>query len=89
MRQTDTFRDIITVTVNQATGPMVKFVPVLGEKKESSDILYQDLGNGARPVQVSYSVIVFAPTPKRVQECRHRTFVFWRENSDSPFMEDR
>lgn len=84
----DTLERKRTFTVNQATGPMVKFVPVLGEKKESFDIFYQDLGNGARPVQVSYSVIVFAPTPKRVQSAATALSSFWREQRFA-IMEDR
>lgn len=84
----DTLERKRTFTVNQATGPMVKFVPVLGEKKESFDILYNDLGNGAKPLQLSYSVVVFAPTEKRVQTAATALASFWREQRFA-IMEDR
>lgn len=75
-------------TVNQAHGPLLKFVPVLGEKKESFDILYQDLGNGAKPLQLSYHIVVFAPTEKRVQSAATALAGFWREQRFA-MMEDK
>lgn len=75
-------------TINQAHGPMLKFVPVLGEKKESFDILYEDLGNGAKPLQLSYSLVVFAPTEKRAQSAATALSGFWREQRFS-VMEDK
>lgn len=33
-------------TVNQAYGPMLKFVPVLADKKESFDTLYESMKEG-------------------------------------------
>lgn len=75
-------------TVNQAHGPLLKFVPILGEKKHSFDILYKDLEDGAKPLQISYSVTVFAPTSQRVQAAATALASFWREQRFS-IMEDR
>ena len=49
-------------TTQQAFGPMLKFVPLLSEKKKSMDILYDDLQKGNRPLQVSHTVVLFART---------------------------
>ena len=47
-------------TTQQAFGPMLKFVPLLADKKKSMDILYDDLQKGNRPIQVSHTVVLFA-----------------------------
>lgn len=50
----------------QAFGPLVKFEPLLGEVKESFDIINQSLNKGARPVQMMYTLILFAKTKKEI-----------------------
>lgn len=67
-------------TVNQAYGPLLKFVPVLADKKESFDILYESMKEGARPVKLSYSVVLFAPTQERVESAAIAARALWREN---------
>ncbi|OZT31939.1 hypothetical protein CH229_28270, partial [Salmonella enterica subsp. enterica serovar Heidelberg] len=46
------------LTVNQAYGPMLKFVQVLADKKESFDTLYESMKEGAKPVKITYSVVL-------------------------------
>ena len=75
-------------TINQAQGPMLKFVPVLAEKKESFDVLYNDLGNGATPLQISFSVVMFAPTLDRLDSASTAIKGFFSEQRFS-LMEDR
>src|SRR5690606_18304548 len=43
--------------VNQAYGPMLKFVPVLADKKEGFDVLYDSMKEGQKPIKISYSMI--------------------------------
>lgn len=66
-------------TINQAYGPLLKFVPVLAEKKGSFDTLYDSIGDGAVPLQISYSVVIFAPTAKRAQAAATSLAGYWRE----------
>lgn len=75
-------------TVNQAYGPMLKFVPVLADKKESFDTVYESLKEGAKPVKISYSLVIFAPTKERVESAATAARSIWRE-SRFELMEDR
>ena len=53
-------------SAQQAYGPLVKFEPVLGEVKESFDIIYKSLNSGARPLKMSYSLILFGKSEKEI-----------------------
>ncbi|WP_083651620.1 type IV secretion system protein TraC [Vreelandella massiliensis] len=75
-------------TISQAQGPILKFVPILAEKKDSFDILYNDLGNGAAPLQMSFSVVMFAPTLERLDRASTAIKGFFSEQRFS-LMEDR
>ena len=46
--------------VRQAFGPMLKWVPQLAAKKQAYDILFTALEDGDRPVQLYFSVVLFA-----------------------------
>ena len=48
-----------TMTVNQAYGPLVKFVPVLADKARSFNIISDSFQKGARPLRLSFSVLLF------------------------------
>lgn len=67
------------MTINQAYGPLVKFVPVLADKKEGFDILYDSMKEGAKPCQVSYSMVIFAPTDERAHAAATGARNIWRE----------
>ncbi|WP_193085843.1 MULTISPECIES: type IV secretion system protein TraC [Halomonas] len=75
-------------TISQAKGPILKFVPVLAEKKDSFDTLYKDLGDGATPLQMSFSVVMFAPTLERLNSASTAIKGFFSEQRFS-MMEDR
>jgi len=75
-------------TVNQAYGPMLKFVPVLADKKEGFDMLYKSLKEGAKPLKITYSVVLFAPSKERVEAAAMAARNIWRE-SRFELMEDR
>lgn len=45
--------------INQCSGPMVKFVPMLLKRKEAYDVLFEDLDRGAHNVQANMTVVVF------------------------------
>jgi len=66
-------------TVNQAYGPLLKFVPILADKKNAFDLMYDSMNNGFRPVRISYSVALFAPTKERADAAIVSARAFWRE----------
>jgi len=63
--------------VNQAFGPIVKFVPVLADKKEDFDILYDSMKEGAKPVRISYHLVIFAPDEQRLQAASAAAMPLW------------
>lgn len=74
--------------VNQAYGPMLKFVPVLADKKEGFDLLYDSMKEGHKPIRISYSLVVFAPTKERASAAAMAARGLWRE-SRFEIMEDK
>ena len=62
---------------NQAVGPLMRFVPVIADKKASMDIIYDDLQKGARAVKVSHSVALFARSAKDLEEQSARLRSIW------------
>lgn len=75
-------------TVNQAYGPLLKFVPILADKKESFDIIYESLKEGAKPVRATYSLVIFSPTAERADAASIAARSIWRE-SRFELMEDK
>lgn len=73
---------------NQAVGPLVRFVPVIADKKASMDIIYDDLQQGARPVQLSHTVVLFARSPKELEDQSARLRSIWA-TFHYTMMEDR
>lgn len=76
------------ITVNQAYGPMLKFVPVLADKKNDFDLMYESINQGAKPVKISYTMVIFAPTKQRAQAASVAAQGIWRENRFQ-LMEDK
>lgn len=66
-------------TVNQAYGPLLKFVPILADKKNAFDLMYDSMNEGFRPVKISYSVALFAPSKERADAAVISARAFWRE----------
>lgn len=76
------------LAVNQAYGPMLKFVPVLADKKEGFDVLYESMKEGQKPIGISYSMVIFAPTKDRADAAAMAARNIWRETRFN-LMEDR
>lgn len=74
--------------VNQAYGPMLKFVPILADKKDSFDILYESMNKGNKGMQLSYHMVIFAPTKERADSAAIQARNVWRE-SRFEIMEDK
>jgi len=51
-----------TWTINQAHGPLLKFIPSLAKKKASFDIVAEDIDKGTKLCKVLFSVVVFGPS---------------------------
>lgn len=61
----------------QAYGPILKFVPVLADKKASFDIIYESESHGERPLKMTYSVMIFAPTEKEAVAASVAAQSYW------------
>lgn len=64
---------------NQAYGPLLKFVPRLGKKKESYDILFESLDTGDRLVKLMLSATLFCE-PETASGAVANLQAFWRES---------
>lgn len=72
----------------QAYGPLLKFVPVLADKKSSFDTIYESLNKGARPLRATYSVLIFGRTEKEATAASMAAISFW-STQRFKIMEDR
>lgn len=66
-------------TVNQAFGPMAHFSPELMDKKLSFDILDESFRKGAKPLLMSFSVLVWGKTAKSCEMNAQNICNAWRE----------
>lgn len=66
-----------TWTVNQAVGTMLKFVPVLADKKHSFDILSESFQKGAKPIRMTFSVLLFSDSRKAVERAAVSAQSYW------------
>lgn len=46
--------------MNQAYGPMLKFVPLLGQKKQGFDVLFEAISNGDRPIKLMLNLVLIS-----------------------------
>lgn len=74
--------------VNQAYGPMLKFVPVLADKKHGLDVIHESINDGFRPIKLSYSLVLFAPSKEQAEAAATAAITFWKERKFH-MMEDR
>lgn len=74
--------------VTQAYGPMLKFIPVLADKKAGFDALYDSMKEGNKPIKLSYSMVIFAPTRERAVAASQSASSIWREQRFE-LLEDR
>ncbi|BFM18815.1 hypothetical protein R50073_49980 (plasmid) [Maricurvus nonylphenolicus] len=66
--------------VNQASGPLVKFVPILLDKKADLDAIYDSMQDGKKPLKMSYHVVVFGKSEEEVETAAMTARNFWRTN---------
>jgi conjugal transfer ATP-binding protein TraC len=74
--------------VNQAYGPMLKFAPILADKKDGFEVLYDSMKEGQKPIGISYSMVIFAPTKDRADAAAVSAMGTWRE-ARFTIMEDK
>lgn len=67
------------LTINQAHGRLVKFVPVLEDKKRGFDVLYKSMTNGFKPINISYTMTIFSPTLERAESAEQSAENMWSE----------
>lgn len=73
---------------NQAYGPLLKFVPVLNDKKASFDTIYDSVNKGAKPLRLTFSVLVFGKNEEDVTAASMAVQAFWATQRFA-LMEDR
>lgn len=71
----------------QAYGPLVKFNPKLGDKKECYDALFEAIGDGDRPVKLALN-FAFYTAPDQASEAISNARTYFREAGFS-IMQDR
>lgn len=74
--------------VNQAYGPMLKFVPALAAKKHGFDVLFQALDDGDRPVRLHLGMTLFTRTKDEATAAVSSARSYWGELGFG-MMEDR
>lgn len=65
--------------VNQAYGPMLKFVPKLAQKKHGFDVLFQALEDGDRPVRVHLGLTLFTRNEEEATIAISNARSYWGE----------
>ncbi len=65
--------------VNQAYGPMLKFVPVLAAKKKGFDVIFDALQEGDRPIRVNMTLTLFSPTQERAISAVSNARTYFKE----------
>ncbi len=65
--------------VNQAYGPMLKFVPVLAAKKKGFDVIFDALQEGDRPIRVNMTLTLFSPSQERAISAVSNARTYFKE----------
>lgn len=74
---------------NQASGPMAKLAPLLVDKKNDFDVMYQAVNDGYKPLKISYHVIVFGSTEDDVEAAAMAARNFWRTQRFELMVDER
>lgn len=74
--------------VNQAYGPMLKFVPKLASKKHGFDVLFQSMEDGDRVVRLHLGMLLFSEDEKKSTAAVAEAKSYWGELGFN-LMEDR
>lgn len=54
--------------INQSSGPLVRFVPMLLKHKEGYEVLFEDLDRGIQNIQANMTVVVFGKTREELTQ---------------------
>lgn len=74
--------------VNQSSGPLVRFVPILLRKQEGFDLLEQSMQTGFRPLKLSYSVVVSSDSLENLTRFSTTIRNLWREQHFELMIDD-
>lgn len=74
--------------VNQADGPIERYVPILGDKKRAFDTIYGSIQEGNKIVELSYTVMLFAPSEDALNSAIIAAQSHWSETRFT-IMQDR
>lgn len=74
--------------VNQAYGPMLKFVPLLAAKKHGYDVLFEALDDGDRPIRIHMGLTLFSKSLDARSQAISEAVSYWGELGFN-MMEDR
>ena len=66
--------------VNQAKGRLNEMVPILSEKKQGFDTIYESLSEGFRPVKMTYSLTLWADDLETLNSETTVAATLWREH---------
>lgn len=66
-------------TTNQAYGPIVKFVPELGQEKQEFDEFFQSLGSSNRVVRMSLALCVYGRTEEELSRAERNAETYLSE----------
>lgn len=76
------------IALNQAKGPLVALVPILAEKKQGFDTLYESLNDGNRIIKMTYTMLLFGRSEDEITEAGVQARSYWREQRFT-LLEDR
>jgi conjugal transfer ATP-binding protein TraC len=77
-----------TWTVNQAHGPLTKFIPELAERKVAFDEMHEAMQKGDRPVKLYLGMALFAAGLEAAERAASNARTYWSEMG-LQIMEDR
>jgi conjugal transfer ATP-binding protein TraC len=63
--------------IQQAQGPMLKFVPALAEKKFDFDEMHKSLEDGDRPVKFNMTLLLFGKTEEELKQASANARLYW------------
>ncbi len=66
--------------INQAYGPLVKFLPKLALRKHGFDLLYEQVENGERPLKLNLTVITFCKSKEQADMTSSAVRTYYKEN---------
>ena len=74
--------------VNQSDGPLQRYIPVLKDKREAFDLMYESIKEGNTILNMSYTILLFTPTRERLNSAIINAQSHWR-SLQYEILEDR